>query len=295
MTQNKTKIGVVADSSAGLTNEDFKNMKDLGFCPLIILFNENEEIVDDPKELNEEDFIDRITRKKQIAKTSQTPLGKMEKIWDEMLKKKDKIIFIPLSKGLSGQYNTASMLAKEPKFKNKVYVFDSNGVSVINAILVKKAYKMIENGENDINKILEALKKISDNFYGFILPNDINYLARGGRISKTAMAIAKSLKLKPILSYDGTIDKYDTTRTWSRAVNKTLNEIEKYQKKHNNTIKLYIIHGSAKEEEIAEVIKYAKDHGFENPEIAKLPNVITAHTGIGAFSLLAFNLSPEDF
>lgn len=287
----KKKIGIVTDSSSGLTIKDFDEMKDIGFCPLLISFNENETFEDDPRNFKQKDFIERITIKKQIAKTSQTPLGKIIEIWEKMLKKFEKIIFIPLSKGLSGQYNTACVLAKEPEFKNKVYVFDSNGVSIINYLLVKKAYKMAQDENNNANTILSALKKIRDNYIAFILPNDMSYLARGGRITKSAAALSKLLKIKPILTFDGTIDKFDTTRTWKKAVNKALNEIIKFHKSNKNNTTLYVIDGFANPNLIDETKNYVKNHNFKNVEYSKLSNVIAAHTGLDSFAFVSFNIN----
>ncbi len=286
----KKKIGIVADSSSGLTKKDFIEMKDLGFCPLLITFDDEETVEDDPRTFNELDFVERITTKKQLAKTSQTPLGKMTIIWEAMLKKFEKIIFIPLSKGLSGQYNTACVLAKEPKFKDKVHVFDSNGVSIINWAIVKKAYNMAQEKDADIATILTALKKISENYQAFILPNDITYLARGGRVSKSAAGLAKMLKIKPILTFDGTIDKFDTTRTWKKAVYKALNELIKFQKLHKTDTTLYVIDGYADKDLIDETMKYIKSYSFKKTKNVKLANVIAAHTGLNAFALVIFAL-----
>lgn len=289
----KKKIGIITDSSSGLTKEDFINFPNIGFSPLLINFNNKETIKDDPQIFEEKDLIKRIKDKKEIAKTSQTPLGEVMQAWEKMLSEYEKIIVISLSKGLSGQYNTALILAKEPQFENKVFVFDSNGVSRINYLLVMKANELINNGEEDIDKIFDSLSQIRDNYLAFILPNDINYLARGGRLSKTAAALAKSLKLIPILSFDGTIDKYDTTRTWKKAVNKALHEIDKFQKKSENEILLYVLNALAEEESINEVLNYVKSFNFKKIKVVKLPNVITCHTGLGAFSFLAFNLNEE--
>ncbi|WP_425381105.1 DegV family protein [Spiroplasma endosymbiont of Polydrusus pterygomalis] len=287
----KKKIGIVADSSSGLSIKDLKEMN-IGFCPLLINFSDGTTISDDPNILKDEEFYDRIVKRKQSAKTSQTPLGQMSSIWEETLTKFEQIIFIPLSKGLSGQYNTATMLAKESNFKNKVFVFDSNGVSVINWLLVKKAYQMSLNKKNSVNDIIEALKLISDNYIAFILPYDLNYLVRGGRISKAAAALATMLKINPILSFDGTIDKFDKTRTWDKAIKNTLKEINKSKKAESITA-FYIIHAFAEAKAIEKVNKYVKDYGIKNIKIINLANVICAHTGIGTFSFVAFNLTKD--
>lgn len=285
----KKKIGIVADSSSGLSIKDLKEMN-IGFCPLLINFSDDTTISDDPNILKDEEFYDRIVKKKQSAKTSQTPLGQMSSIWEDTLTKFEQIIFIPLSKGLSGQYNTATMLAKESNFKDKVFVFDSNGVSIINWLLVKQAYQMSLNEKNSVNDIIEALKLIRDNYIAFILPYDLNYLVRGGRISKVAAALATMLKINPILSFDGTIDKFDKTRTWDKAIKNTLKEINKNKKAESITL-FYIIHAFAEVTEIEKIKKYVKDYGIKNIKVINLANVICAHTGIGTFSFVAFNLN----
>lgn len=284
----KKKIGIIADSSSGFSIKDLKEMN-IGFCPLLITFSDDTTIKDDPNILKDEEFYNRIINKKQSAKTAQTPLGEMSEIWENALTKFEKIIFIPLSKGLSGQYNTATMLSQEEKFKNKVFVFDSNGVSIINWLLVKKAYQMSLVETNEINDIIEALTLIRDNYIAFILPYDLNYLVRGGRISKAAAALATMLKINPILVFDGTIDKFDKTRTWDKAVKNTLKEINKNKK--IETISLfYIIHAFAKEKEIEKIKKFVQDYGIKNVKVINLANVICAHTGIGTFCFVAFNL-----
>lgn len=289
----KKKIGIVTDSSSGLTIKDFEEMNEIGFCPLLISFNDEQTFEDDPRKFEEADFVDRITTKKQIAKTSQTPLGKTMEVWEEMLEKFEKIIFIPLSKGLSGQYNTASMLAKEPKFKNNVYVFDSNGVSIINYVMVKKAYTMTQDENNTVNTILSTLKKIRDNYIAFILPNDMSYLARGGRITKAAATLATILKIKPILKFDGMIDEFDKTRTWKKAVHKALNEIIKFHKLNKNNTTLYVIDGFVNSSLLEETKSYLKDYNFTNVEYSKLSNVIAAHTGLDTFAFVSFNINEK--
>lgn len=287
----KKKIGIVADSSSGFSIKDLKEMN-IGFCPLLITFSDDTTIIDDPNILKDEEFYNRIVHEKQSAKTSQTPLGQMSIIWEDALTKFEKIIFIPLSKGLSGQYNTATMLSKESNFKDKVFVFDSNGVSVINWLLVKKAYQMSLNEKNNVNDIIEALKLIRDNYIAFILPYDLNYLVCGGRISKSAAALATMLKITPILSFDGTIDKFDKTRTWDKAIKNTLKEINKSKKIESITL-FYIIHAFADPKEIEKVTKRVKDYGIKNVKTINLANVICAHTGIGTFSFVVFNLDKD--
>ena len=58
-----------------------------------------------------------------------------------------------------------------------------------------------------------------------IIPSDLNYLKRGGRITPAAAALANLLKIVPVLSLkEGVIDVFDKVRTWKKAIHKGIDE-----------------------------------------------------------------------
>ncbi len=73
-------------------------------------------------------------------------MGKMLSTWNELLKKYDGIVFIELSKGLSGQHENISTLAQGDEYKDKVFVIDTDGVSQLLVYMIDLVYQWIGEG-----------------------------------------------------------------------------------------------------------------------------------------------------
>lgn len=63
--------------------------------------------------------------------------------------------------------------------------------------------------------------------------------------------------------------------------------------KNRKYYSFYIIHAFAEAKEIEKVTKFVEDYGIKNVKTINLANVICAHTGIGTFSFVAFNLDKD--
>lgn len=119
-------------------------------------------------------------------------------------KNADAILYISLASGLSGTYNSACLarnILNEEDDVPPIYIWDSQTACVKQSLLVDIAYDMIQNGENieDIlNKLEEAKEKIV--FYAVI--EDLDFLCKGGRLSKTAATAAGVLNIKPIITVE---------------------------------------------------------------------------------------------
>lgn len=94
--------------------------------------------------------------------------------------------------------------------------------------LLKKTVKQIAFwiAENKTGfEILELVKEYNNNFTTLIIPKNLETLKRGGRITPTAAALARMLKIIPILRYDGTIDKEDTARILQEHLKEQLKKL----------------------------------------------------------------------
>lgn len=273
------RVAILTDSSWGGKASDYR---DLFVVPLLVTDENNVEIK--TEQLSESDLKTLLAQKN--LKTSLTPPGVMLAKWDELLKHYDQIVFAGLSKGLSGQFNTYRMISEtDPKYRGKVFVVDTNGVSVVLEKQIGMIAWWISRNKNGF-EILELINKHNEDFTGFIIPRDLEALKRGGRITPAAAALAKMFKIIPILRYNGVIDKEGTVRTYKRAVHEALDLI----KRKFSTIDTIDFAHSMLEEEDEQMIRDAiRKHGFKIRLDRRLPPVIATHTGPGTIALIGWH------
>ena len=135
-----------------------------------------------------------------------------------------------MSSGLSGSCQTAMMLAEEEEYKNKVYVVDSQRISVTQKYDVLDALELAKQGK-DAKEIHDILMENKLNATIYITVNTLEYLKKGGRITPAAAALGGLLKIKPILTIQGEkLDSFQKTRTMAKAnkimINATLEDIK---------------------------------------------------------------------
>jgi DegV family protein with EDD domain len=112
--------------------------------------------------------------------------------------------------------------------------------------------------------------------------DNLEYLVRGGRVSKIGGLLGNILQLKPILHVSqGEIALFDRVRTAPKAIKKVLEEIDK---KKNELEKIAVIHVDAPEEAIA--LKKIVEASYSLPiVVSEVGPVIGTHAGPGALGL----------
>ncbi|QVJ96068.1 DegV family protein [Mycoplasma mycoides subsp. capri] len=273
------KIAVLTDSSFDGRVSDYK---DLYVIPLMIVTQDNQTYYDD-ENLSKDKFYNLLNS--QVLKTSQTTPGDMLQMWDDLLTKYDQVIFLPISKGLSGQYNTFKMLQQtEEKYENKVFVCDTSAVSVIMQEVVNKVFDWIKQNKT-ANEICDLVSYLANDFVTYIIPKNLDTLKQGGRISPAAAALAKILKITPILKYDGSIDKQSTARTFKKALKEALSLL----KEEIKDLKTIDISYSRTDEKTLEMIEtIIKEEQLEIRLKSELTNVIASHTGTDTVALVGW-------
>ncbi|AUM62711.1 DegV family protein [Spiroplasma monobiae] len=184
------KIAVLTDSSYKLES----NISNVFIVPLSINISAEKSIKDD-KSLSDEEFLKIINKN---IKTSQTAFGQLEETIENILKAYDQVIICGIAKVLSGQYNSYLLMQREEKFKNKIFVIDSDGVSIILEKQIKDIITLIDQGKTclEIKKFIEEDKK---NYECFIIPKKWTTMVASGRISKFKGFIASTLKVAVVL------------------------------------------------------------------------------------------------
>ena len=215
-----SKVRIITDSNSGITVEA---ARELGVTVLPMPFSINEEMYFEQESLTHEQFYEELAAGKDIMTTQPSP-GQVMGIWDEALKEYDEIVYIPMSSGLSGSYQTAAMLAED--YEGKVHVVNNQRISVTQRQSVLDALRLLEAGKSakEIKDILEE-DKFNSSIY--LMVDTLVYLKKGGRITPAAAALGTLLKLKPVLQIQGErLDAFAKARTVSQAKSIIINAVK---------------------------------------------------------------------
>lgn len=206
-------IGVVTDSHGGMSGEEAER---LGVKVLPMPFYFGDQCFLENVSITREQFFEKINGGEKVSTSQPSPESVME-IWRESLQDYEKIIYIPLSSGLSGSCDTAKMLAREEEFEGKVFVVDNGRVSTPLHRSILDALELIDEGYSaeQIRDILEAAR---DKMAIYVAVETLEHLQRGGRISATSAALGTILNIKPILRFDvGLLETYKKCRGMKKA------------------------------------------------------------------------------
>ena len=215
-----SKVRIITDSNSGITVEE---ARELGVTVLPMPFSINEEMYFEQESLTHEQFYEELAAGKDIMTTQPSP-GQVMGIWDEALKEYDEIVYIPMSSGLSGSYQTAAMLAED--YEGKVHVVNNQRISVTQRQSVLDALRLLKAGKSakEIKDILEE-DKFNSSIY--LMVDTLVYLKKGGRITPAAAALGTLLKLKPVLQIQGErLDAFAKARTVSQAKSIIINAVK---------------------------------------------------------------------
>lgn len=213
------KIRILTDSGSDICAPFPEN---LTVIPLTIHFGPEE--YRDGETIDHKTFYEKLTSGSALPTTSLIPPGEFEQAYKRAQDAGETVIAILLSSKLSGTYQSAALAAEE--FEN-VYVIDSLNATLGEQILVKYALQLVEQGMSaaDIAAELERAKS-HVNLMG--LPDTLEYLHRGGRISKTIAVLGGALSIKPVLRLvDGVVVMIGKARGSKNGNNYLIQEVNK--------------------------------------------------------------------
>lgn len=289
------KIAVVTDSNSGITQIQAKEM---GITVLPMPFMIDGETYYEDITLTQEQFYQKLKDNSDISTSQPTPDSIM-KMWDELLKKYDQIVHIPMSSGLSGSCSTAMMLAGEDEYEGKVFVVDNRRISVTQYQSVKDAQMLAAMGM-DGAQIRKRLEETAADSVIFITVDTLKYLKKGGRITPAAAALGTLLRIKPVLIILGEkLDFFAKARTMKQAKTMMMNAIQKEldERLHDSGCKdchLAIAH-TDNEEAALEFQKEVKER-FPDADVymAPLSLSIACHIGPGSLAVTATRKMEEE-
>ena len=215
-------IKIITDSTSDI---DLKYAQELNVevVPLKVIIDGKE--YKDRIDLQPEEFYDLLVNSRTLPSTSQPSPQDFVDLYETTKNNNDSVIVITLSSVISGTYQSAN-LAKDLVDYDDIYVIDSLGTTQMQRLLVLKAVALRNEGMNaqDLYTFLEAYKH-RIRLFAFV--DTLEYLYKGGRLSRTAATAGTLLKFKPIIGFDeGKLDVFAKARGTQKATAKIIDLIQ---------------------------------------------------------------------
>ena len=188
-------VRIMTDSTADVTPEVAARLTRV---PLTIHFG-GEDFIDGVT-ITHKAFYEKLVECDTLPTTSQATPYVFTEAFQKAVDAGEDVVVITLSAKLSGTYQSAILAAEE--FPGRVYVVDSLSVALGSGILAEYALSLADQGL-DAAAIAAKLETERTRIHLVALLDTLEYLKRGGRISKTVALAGGLLSIKPVISLDG--------------------------------------------------------------------------------------------
>lgn len=213
-------VKIVVDSTADLRPQVADKFT---VVPLTIRFGDEEFV--QGVDITNQEFYEKLVESDVLPTTSQATPFQFEEVFQSCVGAGDDVVCITLSQKLSGTCQSAAVAAAE--FPGKVYVVDSESVAIGAGILAEYALRLSEQGRT-AGEIYEALLAARRKIRVLAMLDTLEYLKKGGRISKTVAFAGELLQLKPVVSLEaGEIKVVGKARGSKQGNNLLVQEIGK--------------------------------------------------------------------
>ena len=236
-------------------------------------------------DITPQDIFDFVERTKILPKTSAPSIGDYEEFFAEQLKLGDEVIHFNISSKSSGSYNMAKQAAAS--FDGKVRVIDSKALSTGQGLLVLKACDMRDEGKSSA-EIEEAINELKTRVNTSFVPDSLDYLYKGGRVSGMIKVVAGMFKIHPLIYMDdGQLVPGKKYKGRMDVLLKQYVQDLKDLYPNYDKSRCFITHSSA-EENVVNVAKEKVKELFEFDEVIETVagSIITSHCGKGTLGVL---------
>ena len=186
------KTRIIVDSTADLLPQIKEQVH---VVPLTVHFGHEEYI--DGITIDHKAFYEKLVETDVHPSTSQATPAAFEEEYEKAKEAGEAAVVITLSSKLSGTYQSAMIAAQD--YEN-IYVVDSGSVAIGGGILVERALQLLEVGLT-AQETAQCLEEEKEKIAIVALVDTLEYLKRGGRVSKTVALAGTLLNIKPVLAF----------------------------------------------------------------------------------------------
>ena len=203
----------------------------------------------------------------------------------------DDVLCLMFSSKMSSTYQSISLVISDLREKydgQKFVALDSEGGSFATGLITMEAVKTVESGST-FEEVVDRCKFLIDHVEHVFTIDDLKWMVRGGRISKTAGFTADLLNIKPILDVDdGVMEVIHKIRGRKRAMEKVADIVASRVKECQSQV-IGITH--ADDIPAAETMRELLRVRLPKADflIEKIGALLGVHLGIGGVGVFFFN------
>ena len=212
-------LKIFVDSGSSIKQVE-KEKYNVEIIPLKIFIDGKE--YEDGIDLTFDIFYDALINKNIFPKTSLPNLVKLEENVKKCISEGNDVLIITISSEISSTYSTIKMLfADEPN----VRVVDSRSAVGGLRLLAIEANKY---KDEELDVIVEKVEALIPKIRVLAVPETLDYLHKGGRLSAMSFFVGKLLKIKPLITFkDGKVSVFSKERGINGAMKVIIKEMEK--------------------------------------------------------------------
>lgn len=230
-----------------------------------------------------------MMREGKVFKTSLPNLAESEALFRSILDKGHDLIYLAFSSGLSGTFQALSLMCSQLQEEypdRKIYAVDTLAASGGQGLLVWYAVQHARAGET-IDQVRDWVEENKLHLAHWFTVDDLMFLFRGGRVSKTAAWAGTLLNIKPVLHVDneGHLIPMEKVRGRKKSLNALVDHMEKSAVKPISDQMVFITHGDCLEEAEYVAEKVKERFGVKDVIINYIDPVIGSHAGPGTMAL----------
>ena len=279
-------IRIIIDSTTDIPERVLHQVE---VVPLTVSFGDEEYL--DGIDLSRGDFYRKLEAGQILPKTSQPSPEAFAGVFQRIHEAGDEGVFISVASALSGTCQSAAIAAADYP---EISVVDSRNVAVGTGILAEYALLLISRGITR-EELTQKLEKKREDICLIAMLDTLEYLKRGGRISKTAALAGGILNIKPVITVkEGEILILGKARGAKKANNLLVELAEKNGVDYS--LPILLGYAGTSDELLQNYIHDSRklwEGHVENLEYAQICSVVGTHAGPGAVAAAFFRTNQD--
>ena len=175
-------------------------------------------------------------RQGEKVSTAQASVYERHQHYESVLLRHEKVLYLCVGSAYTGNYQVAREWKKEHDPQDRFWIIDTGAASGRLGTIVLACARYLTQ-TNDLEKTYEFAQKVVISCEEYVFLDKLQYLAAGGRLSKTSAFFGDMLKMKPVISPqpEGAI-KVGVVRNQEEQVKMALEKLAESLKKDSRAL-----------------------------------------------------------